>query len=183
MHGIIKSSLHLYLLDTSCTKKIYKKGWTHRDLNPGPPPCKGGALPDWATGPFEVGSGRILVSGYYWINFNSNLFNNIFLYIRRWSSRRFPYGYLVTTSPSSKNLDSNLAGWLRPHPNPFWVAWRAVCARSRDVFTARLWHAITTHSSFMRASYSPQSELRLGLGDYLHFSVLEPIVLAIVARV
>ncbi len=35
----------------------------------------------------------------------------------------------------------------------------------------------------MRASYSPQSELRLGLGDYLHFSVLEPIVLAIVARV
>ena len=35
----------------------------------------------------------------------------------------------------------------------------------------------------MRAGYSPQSELRLGLGDYLHFSVLEPIVLAIVARV
>jgi hypothetical protein len=35
----------------------------------------------------------------------------------------------------------------------------------------------------MRASYSPQSELRLGLGDYLHLSVLEPIVLAIVARV
>ena len=27
--------------------------------------------------------------------------------IRRWSSRRFPYGYLVTTSPSSKNRDSN----------------------------------------------------------------------------
>ena len=26
---------------------------------------------------------------------------------RRWSSRRFPYGYLVTTSPSSKNRDSN----------------------------------------------------------------------------
>ncbi len=35
----------------------------------------------------------------------------------------------------------------------------------------------------MRAGYSPQSELRLGLGDYLHLSVSEPIVLAIVARV
>ena len=35
----------------------------------------------------------------------------------------------------------------------------------------------------MRASYSPQSELRLGLGDYLRLSALEPIVPAIVARV
>ena len=35
----------------------------------------------------------------------------------------------------------------------------------------------------MRASYSPQSELRLSLGDYLRFSASEPIVLAIVARV
>ena len=72
---------------------------------------------------------------------------------------------------------------LHPHPSPFWVVWRAVCARSRDVFTARLWHAITTHSSFMRTSYSPQSELRPSLEDYLHLSVSEPIVLAIVARV
>ena len=72
---------------------------------------------------------------------------------------------------------------LHPHPIPFWVAWRAVCARSRDVFTARLWHAITTHSSFMRTSYSPQSELRLSLEDYLRLSASEPIVSAIVARV
>lgn len=35
----------------------------------------------------------------------------------------------------------------------------------------------------MRASYSPQSELRLSLEDYPHFSVSEPIVSAIVARV
>lgn len=35
----------------------------------------------------------------------------------------------------------------------------------------------------MRASYSPQSELRPSLGDYLHLSMSEPIVLAIVARV
>ena len=35
----------------------------------------------------------------------------------------------------------------------------------------------------MRASYSPQSELRLSLEDYLHLSVSEPIVSAIVARV
>ena len=30
------------------------------------------------------------------------------LSLRRWSSRRFPYGYLVTTSPSLKKLDSNI---------------------------------------------------------------------------
>ena len=35
----------------------------------------------------------------------------------------------------------------------------------------------------MRTSYSPQSELRLSLEDYLHLSVSEPIVSAIVARV
>ncbi len=35
----------------------------------------------------------------------------------------------------------------------------------------------------MRASYSPQSELRLCLGDYHHFSVQKPIAIAIVARV
>lgn len=35
----------------------------------------------------------------------------------------------------------------------------------------------------MRAGYSPQSELRLSLEDYLHFSMSEPIVSAIVARV
>lgn len=35
----------------------------------------------------------------------------------------------------------------------------------------------------MRTSYSPQSELRISLEDYLHLSVLEPIVSSIVARV
>jgi hypothetical protein len=35
----------------------------------------------------------------------------------------------------------------------------------------------------MRASYSPQSELGLGLGDWLHLSVLQRIVLTIVGRV
>lgn len=35
----------------------------------------------------------------------------------------------------------------------------------------------------MRTSYSPQSELRISLEDYLHLSVSEPIVSSIVARV
>lgn len=35
----------------------------------------------------------------------------------------------------------------------------------------------------MRTSYSPQSELRLSLEDYLRLSASEPIVSAIVARV
>ena len=37
--------------------------------------------------------------------------------------------------------------------------------------------------TFMRVSYNPQSELRLGLGDYLALSGSELIVLAIVCRV
>ena len=30
---------------------VHFKKWTRRDSNPRPPPCKGDALPDWATGP------------------------------------------------------------------------------------------------------------------------------------
>ena len=41
------------------------------------------------------------------------------LSIRRWSSRRFPYGYLVTTSPSLKNLDSNITKNTTSSSKPF----------------------------------------------------------------
>lgn len=44
-----------------------------------------------------------------------------------------------------------------PRQEPTSMKRRAVCARSRDVFTARCWHAVTRDSIFMRASFSPQS--------------------------
>ena len=47
-----------------------------------------------------------------------------------------------------------------PHQNPARLAWRAVCARLVDVFTGPCWNPITRNSIVMRASYSPQSELR-----------------------
>ena len=45
------------------------------------------------------------------------------------------------------------------------------------------WPTITSDSNFMRASCSPQSELRPTLRDSLHISMWLPIVLAIVAPV
>ena len=71
---------------------------------------------------------------------------------RRWSSRTFRYGYLVTTSPQSPILPSTASSlrldyWLRVLPAP--MVWRAVCTRPGNVFTAACWSAITSNSNFM----------------------------------
>ena len=71
---------------------------------------------------------------------------------RRWSSRTFRYGYLVTTSPQLSSLPSTapslrLGHRLRAFPTP--MVWRAVCTRPGNVFTAAFWSAITSDSSFM----------------------------------
>ena len=71
---------------------------------------------------------------------------------RRWSSRTFRYGYLVTTSPQLSYLPSaapslRLGHWLRAFTTP--MVWRAVCTRPGNVFTATCWFAITSDSSFM----------------------------------
>ena len=71
---------------------------------------------------------------------------------RRWSSRTFRYGYLVTTSPQLSSLPSaapslRLGHWLRAFPTP--MVWRAVCTRPGNVFTAAFWSAITSDSSFV----------------------------------
>ena len=76
----------------------------------------------------------------------------LFLLERRWSSRTFRYGYLVTTSPQSSAPPSaapslRLGHWLRAYPTP--MVWRAVCTRPGNVFTATFWFAITSDSSFM----------------------------------
>ena len=76
-----------------------------------------------------------------------------FLFLeRRWSSRTFRYGYLVTTSPQLSDLPSaapsfQLGHRLRAFPTP--MVWRAVCTRPGNVFTATFWFAITSDSSFM----------------------------------
>ena len=71
---------------------------------------------------------------------------------RRWSSRTFRYGYLVTTSPQlsvppSAAPSLRLGHWLRALLTP--MVWRAVCTRPGNVFTATFWFAITSDSSFM----------------------------------
>ena len=71
---------------------------------------------------------------------------------RRWSSRTFRYGYLVTTSPQlsvppSAAPSLRLGHWLRALLTP--MVWRAVCTRPGNVFTVTFWFTITSDSSFM----------------------------------
>ena len=80
-----------------------------------------------------------------------NIFYSISLE-RRWSSRTFRYGYLVTTSPQLSGLPSTAPSFrlghrLRAFPTP--MVWRAVCTRPGNVFTAAFWSAITSDSSFV----------------------------------
>ena len=85
---------------------------------------------------------------------------------RRWSSRTFRYGYLVTTSPQSSappSATSSLRLNYRLRVLQTLMVWRAVCTRPGNVFTAVCWPAITSNSDFMWASFSPQSELGLFL--------------------
>ena len=83
---------------------------------------------------------------------NSKNSFNLYSIERRWSSRTFRYGYLVTTSPQSLASPSaapslRLGHRLRVLPTP--MVWRAVCTRPGNVFTATCWFAITSDSSFM----------------------------------
>ena len=71
---------------------------------------------------------------------------------RRWSSRTFRYGYLVTTSPQSSTPPSTTSSLLldyRLRVLPTLMVWRAVCTRPGNVFTAACWSAITSNSGFM----------------------------------
>ena len=83
---------------------------------------------------------------------SQSVFSPLFSIERRWSSRTFRYGYLVTTSPQSLASPSaapslRLGHRLRVLPTP--MVWRAVCTRPGNVFTATFWFAITSDSSFM----------------------------------
>ena len=105
---------------------------------------------------------------------------------RRWSSRTFRYGYLVTTSPQSSVPPSaapslQLGHWLRALLTP--MVWRAVCTRPGNVFTAAFWSAITSDSSFVQSSCRLQSELGRYFWDLLTLAGSLPFVYAIVARV
>ena len=122
--------------------------------------------------------------------FIKNIINNKsfkeFSLERRWSSRTFRYGYLVTTSPQSLILPSTAASFQLAHRLrvfPTLMVWRAVCTRPGNVFTAVCWPAITSNSGFMKANFSLQSELRLLFWVLLHLAVLLPFVIAIVVRV
>ena len=63
--------------------------------------------------------------------------------------------------------------------SPTLMVWRAVCTRPGNVFTAVCWPAITSHSGFMKANFSLQSELWLLFGfrftSLCCFPLLQPL--------
>ena len=96
----------------------------------------------------------VIYSGLSLVLINNSTVNNLYSISleRRWSSRTFRYGYLVTTSPQlsvppSAAPSLRLGHWLRALPTP--MVWRAVCTRPGNVFTAAFWSAITSDSSFV----------------------------------
>ena len=98
---------------------------------------------------------------------------------RRWSSRTFRYGYLVTTSPQSPVLPSAASSLrldYRLRVPPALMVWRAVCTRPGNVFTAACWSAITSDSDFTQAGCSLRSELRSGFWGSLHLAASLPSV-------
>ena len=120
----------------------------------------------------------------HWKINNKTLIKKIFSFSleRRWSSRTFRYGYLVTTSPQSLILPSTAASLQLAHRLrvfPTLMVWRAVCTRPGNVFTAVCWPAITSNSGFMKASFSLQSELWLLFGfrlpSLVRFPLLQPL--------
>ena len=128
---------------------------------------------------------NVLIKVHWKIN-NRSFKSFSFSLERRWSSRTFRYGYLVTTSPQSLILPSTAASLQLAHRLrvfPTLMVWRAVCTRPGNVFTAVCWPAITSNSGFMKANFSLQSELRLLFWVLLHLAVLLPFVIAIVVRV
>ena len=134
--------------------------WTHRDLNPGPLPCKGSALPVWATGPK-----MILQSEMYKLSYTRKILEmSIYKNVRRWSSRRFPYGYLVTTSPSLKNLDSNITKKITSSSKPFLGGVTGgVCKEQGRIHRAimiRDYYAFQLHENELQSSIRTTNKFR-----------------------
>ena len=81
---------------------------------------------------------------------------------KNFSSYRFPYSYLVTTSSplSIQHTKYNFFIILLINKNnliflrkPTSETWRAVCARFKYIFTATCWFAITSDSYFIFSSF------------------------------
>ena len=131
--------------------------WRWGESNSWPPACKAGALPaELHPRLLQVSSKlnntHLTLFFPCWHSDYKYFFNIQFSLERRWSSRTFRYGYLVTTSPQSSIPPSTASSlrldyWLRVLPTP--MVWRAVCTRPGNVFTAACWSAITSNSDFM----------------------------------
>ena len=121
--------------------------WSLTGSNRWPPACKAGALPAELI-PHEKYKSQSLKSKqaltkHCFLKMLKNISwwipcERVFICTleRRWSNRRFSYGYLVTTSPQSLIplwRVASLASPLRVKSTP--MVWRAVSTRPGNVFT------------------------------------------------
>ena len=135
--------------------------WAQMESNHRPHAYQACALTNWAMSPQPSVINTLKIKQCFknWVLF--------FSLERRWSSRTFRYGYLVTTSPQSPSLPSTAASLRLAHRLRVFstlMAWRAVCTRPENVFTAVCWPAITSNSIFIQSNFRLQSELRRVLG-------------------
>ena len=160
----------LFLLFPFLFQQKKRKWWAQMDSNHRPHAYQACALTTWAMRPFlssfkiEQYRFKNLWASSSYERCSHRSFSSL---ERRWSSRTFRYGYLVTTSPQLPDPPSaapslRLDYGLRVFPTL--MVWRAVCTRPGNVFTAACWSAITSNSDFMQASCSLQSELRWFFG-------------------
>ena len=130
--------------------------WRQRESNSWPPACKAGALANWAMPPYSTLKNK-----------QHNKYKHILLrkeVIQPHLPIRLPcYDFTLIIDST---FDCCLHKWLahRLRVSPTLMVWRAVCTRPGNVFTTVCWPVITSNSSFMKANFSLQSELRLFFG-------------------
>ena len=95
--------------DNAEMRRLLAIWWVWMDSNHRPPPYQDGALTSWATDPVKVAinAAIAMLANLFWCCYCRTtdkcecLQSRFFSLERRWSSRTFRYGYLVTTSPQS----------------------------------------------------------------------------------
>ena len=104
--GALPTKLSPQLINKSMLWFSVCRWWVWQDLNLWPHAYQACALTNWATDPqIHRHEEQLVVDSY----------QSSSLSLRRWSSRRFPYGYLVTTSPQS-SVPPSAAGSIKVTP-------------------------------------------------------------------
>ena len=161
----------LYLVEKDLIKIIWFKSFfmDHVGFEPATSWVQVRRSTNWANGPNLIN-----------ININKKLKRSFYEWL---THRNFEEVIQPQVPLRLPCYDFSLLAWYNFKMTP-WIIFqlyhtrmerRAVCARSRDVFTVRWWHTITRDSTFMSAGYSRQSQLRYGFEIGFSFQSCDPL--------